>query len=176
MKQIIKVLFASGSQDLIPTAIEEVERLFPELPLVVVSEFPVPGLRPGTRWIPYPAARSLRENWSLLKWTFRDKRIRIAAVILQPRTPYRRLQIIALLLAPKNFLAFNENFGHFMLRPQSLITILRHISWRTRNFFVWRLSTGGPWYVLLWTLLHPSAMRHPLRVLRASVAGIVVTL
>jgi len=176
LKQTIKVLFASGSQDLIPTAIEEVEKLFPELPLTVVSEFPVSGLRPGMRWIPYPAARSLRENWSLLRWTFRDKRIRIAAVILQPRTPYRGMQLIAFLLAPRNFLAFNENFGHFMLRPQSLMTILRHISWRTRNFFVWQLSPGGPSYVLLWTLLRPSAWRHPLRVFGASVAGMVVSL
>jgi len=50
LNQTIKVLFASGSEDLIPTAIEQMQKLFPELPLVVVSEFPVSG----ARWIPYP--------------------------------------------------------------------------------------------------------------------------
>ena len=60
MKESIKVLFASGSVDLIPTAIEHMEKLFPELPLVVVSEFPVSG----ARWMPYPVARGFRENWA----------------------------------------------------------------------------------------------------------------
>ena len=176
MKQAIKVLFASGSQDLIPAAIEEVEKLFPELPLAVVSEFPVSGLRPERRWIPYPAARSLWDNWSLLRWTFRDKRIRISAVILQPRTPYRRMRLIAFLLSPRNFLAFNENFDHFMLRPRSLMTILQHMSWRTRNFFVWQLSPGGPLYLFLWALFRPSAWGHPLRVFGANLAGMLVSL
>ncbi|MEY2393703.1 MAG: hypothetical protein QOF94_48 [Acidobacteriaceae bacterium] len=112
MNQTIKVLFASGSEDLIPNAIEQMQKLFPELPLVVVSEFPVSG----ARWIPYPASRGLRENWALFRWHFRDEHIRLSAVILQPRTPYRRMRLIAFLLAPRNFLAFNENFGHFMLR------------------------------------------------------------
>src|SRR5258707_14211636 len=45
MTQTIKVLFASGSENLIPVAIEQMQKLFPELPLVVVSEFPVAGAR-----------------------------------------------------------------------------------------------------------------------------------
>ena len=56
---------------------------------------------------------ALRKGWR------RDKKIRLAAVILQPRMPYWRLRFLALVLAPWNFLAFNENFGHFMLRPGS---------------------------------------------------------
>jgi len=167
----IKVLFASASEDLIPIAIEHIQKLFPELPLVVVSEFPVSG----ARWIPYPASRGLRENWALFRWHFRDQHIRLSAVILQPRTPYRRMRLIAFLLAPRNFLAFNENFGHFMLRPQSLSTIVRHVLWRTRNFFVWQLSPGGASYTFLWGLVHPSAFWQPLCVLRAKAAGVIVT-
>ena len=48
LPETIKVLFASGSEDLIPTAIEHMQELLPELPLVVVSEFPIDG----TRWLP----------------------------------------------------------------------------------------------------------------------------
>ena len=83
LPETIKVLFASGSEDLIPTAIEHMQKLFPELPLVVVSEFPIQG----ARWIPYPLSRGFWQNLSLFRWHFRDKRIRLCAVILQPRMP-----------------------------------------------------------------------------------------
>src|SRR5258705_12556042 len=171
MNRAIKVLFASGSQDLIPIAIEEMHKLFPELPLVVVSEFPVAG----ARWIPYPVARGLRENLALFRWHFRDQRIRLSAVILQPRTQYRQMRLIAFLVAPRNFLAFNENFGHFMLRPQSLATIVRHVLWRTRNLLVWQFSPDGGSHTLLKGLVQPSALRRPFSVLRAKIAGVMLT-
>lgn len=167
MSETVKVLFASGSEDLIPTAIEHMQKLYPELPLVVVAEFPPEGVR----WIPFPLSRGFWENFALCRWQFRDKRIRLSAVILQPRMPYWRMRLIGLLLSPWNFLAFNENFGHFMLRPQSLGTILRHLLWRTRNFFVWEFSPGGAAYTFLWRLVHPSAFRRPLLVLFAKTAG-----
>jgi hypothetical protein len=68
LPETIKVLFASGSEDLIPTAIEHMQQLFPELPLVVVSEFPVKG----ARWNPYPLSRGFWENLALFRWHFRD--------------------------------------------------------------------------------------------------------
>src|SRR5579864_6099774 len=160
MNRTIKILFASGSQDLIPRAIEEMQKLLPELPLVVVSEFPVTG----ARWIPYPVARGLRENLALFRWHFRDHRIRLSAVILQPRAAYRQMRLIAFLLAPLNFLAFNENFGHFMLRPQSLATIVRHLLWRMRNFVVWQFSPGGGAHTIGRALVHPG---QPLNILCA---------
>ncbi len=167
MSETVKVLFASGSEDLIPTAIEHMRKLFPELPLVVVSEFPPDGVA----WIPFPVSRGFLENLSLYRWHFRDKHIRLSAVILQPRMPYWKMRWIAFFLSPVNFLAFNEDFGHFMLRPISALTILRHIRWRTRNFFVWHFSPGGTAYTFLWRLAHPRAFRRPLLVLVARAAG-----
>jgi GT2 family glycosyltransferase/glycosyltransferase involved in cell wall biosynthesis len=164
----VKVLFASGSEDLIPTAIEHMRELYPELPLVVVSEFPTEN----ARWIPFPLSRGFWENLALCRWHFRDKRIRLSAVILQPRMPYWRMRLIGLVLSPWNFLAFNENFGHFMLRPRSLGTIIRHILWRTRNFFVWEFSPGGVVYTILWRLGHPGAFGRPLLMLLARIAGL----
>src|SRR6202162_988948 len=159
LPETIKVLFASGSEDLIPTAIEHMQKLFPELPLVVASEFPIEG----ARWIPYPLSRGFWENLALFRWHFRDKRIRLSAVILQPRMPYWRMRMIAFALAPWNFLAFNEDFGHFMLRPQTIGTVVKHLLWRTRNFFVWEFSPGGATYTWLWRLGHPSALARPSR-------------
>jgi GT2 family glycosyltransferase len=169
LPETIKVLFASGSEDLIPTAIEHMREILPALPLVVVSEFPIEG----ARWIPYPLSRGFWENLSLFRWHFRGKRIRISAVILQPRMPYWRMRLIAFALSPWNFLAFNEAFGHFMLRPQTLGTVVRHLRWRTRNFFVWEFSPGGATYTWLWRLRHPRALVRPSQVMLAKIAGLV---
>jgi GT2 family glycosyltransferase len=168
LPETIKVLFASGSEDLIPTAVEHMQKLLPELPLVVVSEFAVAG----ARWIPYPLSRGFWENLALFRWHFRDQRIRLCAVILQPRMPYWRMRLIAFALSPWNFLAFNEAFGHFMLRPKTLGTIAKHLAWRTRNFFVWEFSPGGTTYTWLWRLAHPRALRRPSQLLMARVAGL----
>jgi GT2 family glycosyltransferase/glycosyltransferase involved in cell wall biosynthesis len=172
LSETVKVLFASGSEDLIPTAIEHMRELYPEIPLVVVSEFAPEGVA----WIPFPVARGFWENLALFRWHFRDRRIRISAVILQPRMPYWGMRWIAFFLAPWNFLAFNESFGHFMLRPVSAGTILRHILWRTRNFLVWHWSPGGAAYTLFWRLAHPGAFRRPLLNLIAKGVGIKVGL
>ena len=172
MKPQVKVLFASGSDDLIPTAIEHLKALFPEIPTEVVSEFPPPE----GRWTPYHVNRSFWENLALCRSQFRGKHIRLAAVILQPRMPYWRLRFLALALAPRNFLAINESFGHFMFRPRSVPTIVRHLLWRTRNFFVWEFSPGGATYTFLWRLLHPRAFVRPFMMLLARAAGLFTSL
>jgi GT2 family glycosyltransferase/glycosyltransferase involved in cell wall biosynthesis len=170
LKETVKVLFASGSEDLIPTAIEHMEKLYPELPLIVVSEFPPEH----ARWIPFPLSRGFWDNLSLVRWHFRNRRVRLSAVILQPRMPYWRMRLVGFLLSPWNFVAFNEDFGHFMLRPRSIGTIVRHCLWRARNFFVWEFSPGGVAYTFLWRLAHPRAFRRPLLVLLARIAGLGV--
>jgi GT2 family glycosyltransferase len=167
-KPAVKVLFASGSDDLIPTAVEHMRELFPDLPLVVVSEFPP---NEECRWIPYHVRRRFRDNLALCRASLRGQRIRLAAVILQPRMPYWRMRALALVLAPWNFLAFNENFGHFMLRPRSAGVMLRHFLWRTRNFLVWEFSPGGAIYTFLWRLVHPWAFRRPLLAWAAQLAS-----
>jgi GT2 family glycosyltransferase/glycosyltransferase involved in cell wall biosynthesis len=172
LSETVKVLFASGSEDLIPTAIEHMRKILPDLPLVVVSEFaPVSGFADVVDWIPFPVSRGFWENLALFRWHFRSRKIRISAVILQPRMPYWRMRWIAFFLSPWNFLAFNEGFGHFMLRPVSAGTILRHLLWRTRNFLVWHFSPGGTAYTFLWRLTHPAAFRRPLLNLFAKAAG-----
>jgi len=163
----IKVLFASAEELLVGRAIEQMQELFPELPLVVVSEFPVRG----PRWLPFPMSRGFWENFALFRWRFHGQSIRISAVISQPRVPYWQMRLIGFFLSPWNFLAFNENLGHFMLRPRSLPTIIRHCLWRTRNFLVWQLSPGGSVYTLLWRLVHPTAFRRPLLVWLGGIAG-----
>ena len=172
LKQPVKVLFASGSDDLIPTAIERLKALYPELETEVVSEFPPPE----GRWTQYHVNRSFWENLALCRSRFRGRKIRLAAVILQPRMPYWKLRFLALALAPWNFLAFNEDFGHFMLRPRSLPVIARHMAWRTRNFFVWEFSPGGAIYTFLWRLVHPWAFRRPFMAVAAGASGWITAL
>ncbi len=167
MRETVKVLFASGAEDLIPKAIAQMRQIFPELPLVVVAEFPPEH----QRWIPFPVSRSFQDNLALCRWHFRDKDVRLSAVILQPRVPYWQMRLIGFLISPRNFLAFNENLGHFMLRPRSAGTMLRHFLWRARNFVKWHSSPGGGVYTFLWRLAHPHALRRPLYTCLARLAG-----
>src|SRR5689334_24899189 len=107
------------------------QALYPELPLYVVSEFQPAS---DAAWIRYHPRRSLRESMAQCRAALAGKRIRLAGVLLVPRMPYRRMRLLALLLAPVGFLAFNEQLDSFMLRPRCLGTIARHLWWRTRNF------------------------------------------
>jgi hypothetical protein len=90
LKDAVKVLFASGSEDLIPTAIEHMRDLFPEIPLEVVSEFPPEN----ARWVPFPMRRGFWENMARCRAHFHGKHVRLSAVILQPRMPYWKMRAV----------------------------------------------------------------------------------
>jgi glycosyltransferase involved in cell wall biosynthesis len=134
LKPKIKVAFASGTDDLNARLIERMQQIFPELPLYVVSEFPPAD--GGVKWIRYYSGRGL-ENLARCRAAFRGKSVRLAGVMLVPNVPFRAMRLLALTLAPRNFLAFNENLNNFMLRPRSVPAIMRHAAWRVRNFVKW---------------------------------------
>ncbi len=141
LSELVKVAFASGTRDLNPLLIDRLAEIYPELPLYVVSEFaPHRG-----QWIPYHPFRTWRENMAVAREALRGKKIRLAAVLLVPGVPYRRMRLMAMVLSIRGFLAFNENLDSFMLRPRSLPGILRHMIWRVTNFFRWHLRTENPW-------------------------------
>ena len=134
----MKVVFASGTDDLNARLIERMQSIYPALPLWVVSEFP-PADR-NLRWVRYQVERPLSHNLARCRAAFRGSSIRLAAVMLTPNVPLRRLRLLALLLAPLRVMAFNEDLNHFMLRPRSVPAMLRHGMWRARNFFRWHLG------------------------------------
>ena len=119
----IKLAFASGTEDLNRALIGHMREIFPELPLWVVSDFPPEDK--NLRWIPWHANRTLAENLGLARAAVKGYSIRLAAVMLVPNVPFRRMRLMALLLSPAGFLAFNENLNNFMLRPGSALAILR---------------------------------------------------
>jgi GT2 family glycosyltransferase/glycosyltransferase involved in cell wall biosynthesis len=127
--QSVKVLFASGSDPVVTLVLERFRKIFPELPLIVVSEFPATEVE----WIPYHIRRSWAENRDLIRARLEGRRVRLSAVILEPRIPHWRLRALGFALAPLHFLAFNETGEHFMLRPRSIPTMLRHVVWRMKN-------------------------------------------
>jgi glycosyltransferase involved in cell wall biosynthesis len=136
LKQKIKVAFASGTDDLNARLIVRMRELFPDLPLYVVSEF-----RPADNdlhWVRYQGG--ILENWARCRSAFRGKSIRLAGVLLVPNVPFRRMRLLALMLAPLCFLAVNENLNDFMLRPGSLPAMARHFAWRVRNFLRWHFG------------------------------------
>lgn len=155
MNGSIKVLFASGSDAVIAQTLETFKAIFPELPLVVVSEFP-----PAEgEWIRYHISRRWRDNYALARSRLGGRKIRIAAVILEPRTPHRRLRLLGLWLAPFRLLAFNETGQHFRLRPDNLPSMLRNLLWRTRNLIRSQLRKGGWLYETFQAARQPRRLR-----------------
>jgi glycosyltransferase involved in cell wall biosynthesis len=141
LKPKIKVAFASGTDPLNEQLIERLRNVFPELPLYVVSEFP-PAAK-DVRWVRYHGG--FFENLARSRAACCGKSIRLAGVLLVPNVPFRRMRLLALVLAPLYFLAFNEHLNDFLLlRPASLPAIARHMLWRMRNFIHWQLRAKRP--------------------------------
>src|SRR4051812_37885361 len=150
LRKAVKLAVASASDDLIPGFLEEFSAIHPELELYVLSEFrPTLG-----RWIPYHQTRTVAENLEYCRFVLRDCDLQLAALVLQPNMPYWRMRAIPLRMAPMRTLFFNEHMNHFMLRPQSLPTMLRHFGWRLDNFLRWQVRPGGPLYTFGWRLGH----------------------
>ena len=146
LKPRIKIAFASGTDDLNERLIEHMRGVFPELPLYVVSEFAPAGK--DLQWVRYRGG--IRENLARCRSAFEGKSIRLAGVLLVPNVPFRRMRLLALILAPFYFLAVNENLNDFMLRPRSVPAIARHLSWRVGNYLRWHLGKDGALAHLGW--------------------------
>ncbi len=155
----IKLAFASGSDDLIPTLIEKMAGIYPELPLWVVSEFAPPG--EGVRWIRWYPAKDLADNAARIDAAVAGYEVALAGIVLQPRMPYWPMRWAAARRWPWQLMVFNENLDHFMLRPRSLPVIAKHFYWRGKNFVRWETRPGGTLYTWAWRLLHPWAFRRP---------------
>ena len=125
----VKVLFASGNDAAIAQTLAAFQAIHPELPLIVVSEFtPSEG-----EWIRYHIRRSWRDNRDLLQSRLAGREIRLAAMILEPRTPHWPMRFLALATARFRLLAFSETGQHFRMRPDNLHVMLRHLWWRSKN-------------------------------------------
>lgn len=173
----IKVAFLSCNDPLAAPFLERMRALYPELPLYVVSEFPPPseGDGPPPKWIPYKPNRRVSENFARCKAMIGGATVGLAAVILEPKTPYWRMRWMAFRLSPMRFLAFNENLDHFMFRPRCAGTIVRHFLWRAKNFLRWQLKPGGPAYTWAWRLRHPKQLRRPLFYAAGRIAGFLAS-
>jgi GT2 family glycosyltransferase len=135
----VKVLFASGSDEIIAQTVREFKNIFPDAPLVVVSEFPPPE----GEWIRYYIRRTFRENRALIRSRLRGRTILIAAIILEPRTPHWPMRWLGMTLAPWRLLAFSETGQHFRMRPDNLVVMLRHLLWRAKNLVRSQVREGG---------------------------------
>ncbi|MBL8233823.1 MAG: glycosyltransferase [Bryobacterales bacterium] len=173
----IKVAFLSCNDPLAAPFLERMQTLYPELPLYVVSEFPPPAINAAAppKWIPYKPNRSFAENFARCRAMIGNATVRLAAVVLEPKTPYWRLRWMAFRLSPLQFLAFNENLDNFMLRPRCAGTIARHFLWRSKNFLRWQSKPGGPLYTWLWRLRHPKQLRRPLFYAAGRLAGAIAS-
>ncbi len=153
----VKVAFATGSEELNRRLIERFREIAPDLPLVVVSEFPVDN----AQWIPYHVKRSFWENWSRCRAALRNRRVRYGAIILDRKTPLFRLRLLAFLISHVNTLIYNETLNHYMIRPRAWRSILGHFAWRFREWVDFQFHPGGDIYTFLWRLAHPGYFLRP---------------
>ena len=155
----VKVLFASCSHALMPAVVEHMREIMPELPLVVVSEFPPAE----AEWIQYHILRSKAENLALCKARLAGRQVRLAAIVLDPKMPFRPLRSLAFRFAPLHrIVVFNHALSHFTLHPRSARSIARHVSWRVRERVTTQTRPGGWLYTWVWRFLHPHALLRPL--------------
>ncbi len=174
MTAAVKILFASGSPATIPGVIEKLRAIHPELPLIVVSEFPVPAEQ--AEWIAFNPSWGIRENIAFCKSKLGGRRIRLAATILEPRIPLAKLRAMtAMMAAPHRLLAFNENLDHFRLHPRSAPSIAKHGMWRAKNWLRFHTNPGGRIYTWLWRIRNPKAVERPIAYRVAKLAGDICT-
>ncbi len=153
---MVKVLFASASEAVIALVIERMKNIFPEFPLVVVSEFPPPH----GEWIKYHIKRTPRENQEFVLAHLAGRGIRLAAIILEPRTPHGALRKLGRAMSPRfRLMVFNENGEHFMLRPDNVGVMLRHGLWRAGNLLRSQMRPKGALYERAKLLRDPNARR-----------------
>ncbi len=165
----VKVLFGSCTTDHLSRVLAEFQKIRPELPLVVVSEFP-----PNEgEWIPFNFRRSLRENIELCRARLAGRRIQLATIALESARPYRRLRLMGLRMAPLRTVVFTEHLSHFSLHPRDTSVILRHFASRLRQAVHAQTHPGGWVHTWLWRFGHPSALRRPVYYRTAQLGGAV---
>ena len=102
----------------------------PELPLVVVSA----AAPSAGEWIRYRTVDGFARSFCQMRAALGGRRIELALVMLQARTPYRKLQGIGFLMRARRRLAVNENLDYFEVRWRSAGIVLRHLGWRWREW------------------------------------------
>jgi glycosyltransferase involved in cell wall biosynthesis/GT2 family glycosyltransferase len=154
----ILLAFTSGTEDLTEEFLLAVQRVAPELPLYIVSEFP----SELGRWIPWMPRRTYSENRSRVLDSIKGRQVAFTALLLQPRQPYWPMRRLALAIGGMHTLCFNDNFNHFRCHPSSAWTIVRHMYWRLDNLVRWETHPGGWLYTQVWRVRHPRAYIRPI--------------
>ncbi|HYP07137.1 MAG TPA: glycosyltransferase [Bryobacteraceae bacterium] len=158
MSQRVKVAFASCFREHVGPFLDKFSEIDPTSELWVVSEFPPPR----GRWIAYRYQRSNAANLTAIRAALAGREIGYCAVSLQPHSGCAPLRRLAMRVAPLRTLFYSETLDHFTLRPNSWVSALRYLKWKTREQIVWHTHPGGGLYTFLWRLRHPSEFRRPL--------------
>jgi len=166
----ILLAFTSGTEDLIEEFLQNFKRVAPDLPMVIVSEFP----QTVGRWIPWMPGRTYEENRARVLDSLKDEQIAWTALLLQPRQPYWPMRWLALTIGCLRTLVFNENLDHFRFHPRSARQIVRHMWWRMDNWYHWESKPGGWFYTQIWRIFHPMAYVRPVLYRRALRTGALI--
>jgi len=154
----VLLAFTSGTEDLIEEFLVNFQKVAPDLPMVIVSEFP----QTAGRWIPWMPGRTYEQNRARVLDSLKGEQIAWTALLLQPRMPYWPMRRLAASIGGVRTLIFNENLDHFRMHPRALPQILRHLWWRLDNWYRWETNPNGWLYTQVWRLFHPMAFVRPI--------------
>jgi GT2 family glycosyltransferase/glycosyltransferase involved in cell wall biosynthesis len=164
----VKILFASCSPARIPEVLERYKSVFPELPLLVVSEF----APPEGEWVPFHVLWSVDENADLCRARLAGRTVRLGAIVLDRKAPFRPLRRLAFRLTPWfRVLIFNHDANTFQLHPRSTLNIVRHLAWSLKESVSTQIRPGGGVCTWLWRFAHPRELRRPLYYRLSLLAG-----
>jgi GT2 family glycosyltransferase/glycosyltransferase involved in cell wall biosynthesis len=154
---LIQVVFASGPAHLNHEMIERTAAAAPELPLYVVGEFaPHRG-----EWIPYHILRGFKENLGAVRAAIGQRQIRLAAMMLAPDVPLAKMRWIAVAVAARALVAYDED-----------LHIVKGTGWGTHLLRRVAGKASSP-RAKLWLrrFAHPGEAEIPLRARAAQIYG-----
>jgi hypothetical protein len=105
---LIKIVFASGTDRLNRALTEKIAATQAELPLYVVGEFE-PEAGYSVHWIPWHVLRSFRENLAAVRAAVGSKRVRVAGMLLAPGVPLAKMRMAAWIVARAALIPYDED-------------------------------------------------------------------
>lgn len=161
---LIRVLFLSGAHEQNRRVLDCFADLDPATPLYVISEFePHRG-----HWVPYHVFRPYRENRAAVAAALARLRISAAAMVLARGTALGPMRRLALSVASRKLVAYDEALQVFPFTKLPACVVRRALAGLRDD--LQPDSRAGKW---LRRLVHPREAEIPVRARLASLRGIV---
>jgi len=161
---LIKIVFASGTDRLNRALTEKLAATRAELPLYVVGEFE-PEAGGSVHWIPWHVLRSFGENLAAVRAAVGRKRVRVAGMLLAPGVPLTKMRMAAWIVARRALIAYDEDLRSVQ-GSKWVAYVLRRLRERGAS------QRARHW---LRRIAHPGEAEIPVRARAAQIYGVIAS-